>query len=206
MPIKLYYSPGACSLSVHIALRETNTPFELVKVNLADHTLAESGEDYMKISPRGYVPLIELEDGSRHTEAGALLQYVGDLDETHAVFPALGTQERFQVLQWLTFMSTEIHKVYSPWLWHKETAESTQEMARKKLGVRYDEINRHLANNEYLIGKQFTVADAYCFTLTRWAHFLKVDLSKFDNINQYMKRVAERPKVHEALLAEGLIK
>ena len=123
--MKLYFAPGACSLAVHIALREVGARFDAVSVDLAKSVTAD-GTDYRTISPRGYVPLLELDDGSRHTEASALLQYVADLDPHQRLIGAAGTARRLAVVKWLTFVSTELHKVFSPWLWHKETAESTR--------------------------------------------------------------------------------
>lgn len=205
MTMKLYFAPGACSLSVHIALREAGVEFEPIKVDLRTHKLKD-GTDYYEISPRGYVPLIELDDGSRHTEAAALLQYVGDLDAKHLLIPAYGTPERFQVVQWLAFVSTELHKVFSPWLWHKETADSTKEQVKHKLAQRFTELDKRFAKFSYLTGEQFTVADAYCFTIANWSNYTDVDLSPYANLKAYMARVAARPKVYEAMKAEHLIK
>jgi glutathione S-transferase len=202
--MKLYFSPGACSLSVHIALREAGLNFDLAKVDLTTHKL-DTGEDFYSISPRGYVPLLELGDGSRYTEAAALLQYVADLDPAHALIAAPGSKKRFETIEWLAFISTELHKGFSPWLWHKETAESTKQASKEKLAVRFTELDRHLAANEYLAG-EFTVADAYCFTIVNWAHFLAIDLTPYPNLKAYLARVAARPKVHEALVREGLAK
>lgn len=202
--MKLYYSPGACSLAVRIALLEAGLDFDAVKVNLAKHTLA-TGEDYYAISPRGYVPLLELDDGSRHTEGAALLQYVGDRDPRHALIPAVGTPERLAVLEWLTHIGTEMHKVFSPWLWHSDTAESTKEACLRKLAARFTELDALFATREYLTGT-FTVADAYAFTIVNWAPMLKISLSDYPHLLAYQARVAARPKVHEALVAEGLAK
>ena len=133
--MKLYYAPGACSLAVHIALREVGVPFTAHAVDLAKHTLPD-GASYLDISPRGYVPLLELDDGSRHTEAAALLQHVADLDQTQALIGAPGTPRRFAIVDSLVFVATELHKVFSPWLWHKETADSTRDAVKAKLAAR----------------------------------------------------------------------
>ena len=202
--MKLYFSPGACSLAVHIALREAGVDFQGIKVNLAQHKLA-SGEDYYAISPRGYVPLLEFDDGTRHVEGAALLQYVGDLDPRHALIPVAGTPARLAVVEWLTFIGTELHKTFSPWLWHADTAESTKAACLAKLAARFSELDQVLANREYLTGS-FTVADAYAFTIVNWAPMLKVDLSAYPHLQAYQARVATRPKVREALIAEGLVK
>jgi glutathione S-transferase len=200
--MKLYFSPGACSLAVHIALREAGVAFEAVKVNLQKHALA-SGEDFYAISPRGYVPMLELDDGSRHTEVAALLQYVGDLDPQHALIPPSGSLERLAVLEWLTFVSTELHRTFSPWLWHPDTAESTKQKCRTKLAARFAELERTLTGREYLTGS-FSVADAYAFTIVNWSRMLAIDLSAFPLLKAYMARVAARPKVREAMEREGL--
>jgi len=200
--MKLYHAPAACSLAVHIALRETGTPVDLVKVDLATHTLAD-GRDYFEISPRGYVPLLEFDDGSRHTEAAALLQYVADLDPAQALIGTPGSARRLAVIEWLTFVSSELHKVFSPWLWHQETADSTRSAVREKLATRFSELNAHFADHEHLAGA-FSVADAYAFTIVNWANVLALPLTPYPSLQAYLKRIASRPHVQEALRAEGL--
>src|SRR5262245_7452971 len=200
--MKLYFSPGACSLAVHIALREGGLPFELAAIDLATHRLAD-GTDYRAISPRGYVPLLQLDDGSRHTEAAALLQYVAETAPRQGLLGEPGSRRRFQILQWLTFVSSELHKVFSPWLWHKETAESTRAAVKDKLNTRFAELDAHFAQQEYLAG-EFSVADAYCFTIVNWANLLALPLKAYPNLQAYLTRVASRPQVREALIAEGL--
>jgi glutathione S-transferase len=200
--MKLYYSPGACSLAVHIALRETGAKFDLVKVDLATHRLDDGG-DYFQVSPRGYVPLLELADGSRHTEVAALLQHVAESAAPAHLLGETGSRRRFEILQWLTFVSTELHRTFSPWLWHKDTAESTRAVVKDKLAARFAELDRHLAGREYLAG-DFSVADAYCFTIVNWANLLALPLKSYPNLQAYLTRVASRPRVSEALAAEGL--
>jgi len=200
--MKLYHSPGACSLAVHIALREAGSSFELQKVNLATHRLAD-GSDYRAINPRGYVPLLELDDGSRHTEVAAVLQYVGDLEPSHRLLPA-GGLERLAVVEGLAFVATELHKVFSPWLWYADTAESTKQAVRDKLALRFAELDRHFADHDWLALDRFTVADAYAFTIVNWANFLHIDLSPTPRLAAYHDRVAARPAVQAALRAEGL--
>jgi glutathione S-transferase len=201
--MKLYYSPGACSQAVHIALREAGLDVQLVKVDLASHRL-EDGADYFAINPRGYVPLLEQADGSRHTEAAALLQYVGDLAPASGLMPPAGTAQRFKVVTWLSFVSSELHKVFSPWLWHKETADSTRKDCKDKLALRFAELDHLLGEQDYLAGAAFTVADAYAFTILGWAPMLGMSLKAYPRLQAYLARIAQRPAVHAALVAEGL--
>lgn len=206
--MKLYYTPAVCSLAVHIALREAGQTFTLAKVDLLTHQLAQpenGNDDYYAINPRGYVPLLELADGSRHTEAASLLQYVADLAPQRELLPPPGTQARLEATGWLTLIATELHKVFSPWLWHKETDDSTVQTCKTKLQQRFAELDRHLANREYLTGK-FTVADAYCFTIVRWAQILRLPLEPYPALRAYLDRVAARPAVREAMIAEGLLR
>jgi glutathione S-transferase len=200
--MKLYYAPAACSLAVHIALREAGVPFDLARVDLATHSL-EDGSDYRTVSPRGYVPLLEFDDGSRHTEAAALLQHVADLDPAQALIGATGSARRLAVLEGLAFVASELHKVFSPWLWHKETADSTRAAVKEKLAARFAELDAHFATREHLAG-EFSVADAYAWTILSWAPMLGLSLAKHANLKAYLARVAARPHVQAALRAEGL--
>lgn len=203
--MKLYFSPAACSLAVHIALREAGHRVELAAVDLGTHKLA-NGDDYLAVNPRGYVPLLELDDGSRHTEVSALLQYVADAAPAARLLPAPGTRERLQVLEWVTFVSTELHKVFSPWLWHKETADSTRKAVKEKLALRFAEIDQVLASRDFIAGRDFTIADAYAFTILRWAPMLGMSLKAYPRLEAYLQRIGAREAVHAALLAEGLVK
>jgi glutathione S-transferase len=195
--MKLYYSPGYCSLAVHIALREAGVRVDLVKVDTTSLS-------FRAVNPRGYVPVLELDDGSRHTEAAALLQYVGDLAPGGAVIPPAGTRERFEVNQWLTFISSELHKQFSPWLFHKETADSTAKAIREKLKSRFGELDAHLAKRDWLAARQFTVADAYAFAILNWTTWVGMTLKDYPHLAAYVERVRSRPFVREALDAEGL--
>lgn len=202
--MKLYYAPGACSLAVHIALREIGADFDSVAVDLARHVTAD-GADYYGISPRGYVPLLQLGDGSRHTEVASLLQHVADLDPTQALIGTAGSSRRLMVIEWLSFVSTELHKAFSPWLWHKETADSTRRAVEDKLAERFGELDRLLAGQDWLAG-DFSVADAYAFTIVNWANFLAIPLTPHPNLRAYLERVSKRPRVQDTLVAEGLLK
>ena len=200
--MKLYYAPAACSLAVHIAQREAGARFDLAKVDLATHA-REGGASYLDIAPRGYVPLLEFDDGSRHTEAAALLQYIADLDPSQALIGATGSARRLAVIEWLAFTASELHKVFSPWLWHKETADSTRAAVKEKLAARFAELDRHLSTRAWLAGP-FSVADAYAFTIVNWSNFLGLPLKAYPHLTAYLARVAARPHVQAALHAEGL--
>lgn len=202
--MKLYYAPGACSLAVHIALREIGASFDGFAVDLAKHTTAD-GTNFYDISPRGYVPLLLLNDGSRHTEASSLLQYVADLDPQQTLIGATGSARRLAVVEWLTFVSTELHKSFSPWLWNKETADSTRQAVKDKLAVRFAELDALLSKQDYLTG-EYSVADAYAFTIVNWATFLALPLTPYPHLMAYLDRVSQRPCVQDALRAEGLVK
>lgn len=201
--MKLYYAPGACSLAPHIVIREAGLEAEMVRVDLATHRTAD-GADYFAVNPRGYVPAIELGDGSVHTEVAALLPWLAQQAPGAGLVPAAGSRERFEVDQWLVFVSSELHKAFSPWLWHKDTAASTREAVTARIEGRLDGMERHLSNREWLAAGRFSVADAYGFTILNWAPMLGMSLARWPNVQAWMTRVASRPAVAEALRAEGL--
>jgi glutathione S-transferase len=199
--MKLYYSPGACSLAPHIVAREAGIPLDLAKVDLASHKL-EDGSNYYDVNPRGYVPALRLQDAEPVlTEANILVQYLADQKPEAGLMPKAGTAERYRAQQWLAFIATEVHKSLS-WFWSKETPEETKTILKGKLDKRLD---THLKGNDFLLGKAFSAADAYAFTVINWVNFLGMDLKKFPNLQAFMDRIAARPKVQEALKAEGLI-
>ena len=201
--MKLYYSPGACSLAPHIALVEAGLPFTSVKVDLRTHKLAD-GTDYYTINPKGYVPLLELPDGERLSEVAVILQYIADR-KPGTIAPAFGTMARYRLMEWLNFVATEVHKQFSP-LFYPTTPEATREAQRAKLGTRFGLIAKTLAAQPYVTGETFTVADAYLFTVVNWAGSLKIDLAPWPALQAFQARVAARPKVRETMKAEGLIK
>ncbi|HSI55246.1 MAG TPA: glutathione transferase GstA [Ramlibacter sp.] len=203
--MKLYYAPAACSQAVHIALLEAGLSADLVKVDLSTHLL-DDGSDYFAINPRGYVPLLELDDGSRHTEVAALLQYMGDLAPASGLIPQAGSVQRLEVVKWISFVSSELHKVFSPWLWHKETADSTRKAVKDKLALRFAELDQVLGERDFLAGGSFTAADAYGFTIVNWAPMLGMSLKAYPQLQAWLARVALRPAVQAALTAEGLVK
>jgi glutathione S-transferase len=201
--MKLYYSPGACSLAPHIALSEAGFSHDPVKVDLRKHTLAD-GADYYTINPKGYVPLLELDDGTRLSEVAVILQYIADR-KPGTLAPAFGGMDRYRLMEWLNFIATELHKQFSP-LWYPTTPDATKEAQKAKLATRFELLSKTLSAQPYLTGQAFTIADAYLFTILNWAPMLKVDLSPFPALTEFQARVAARPAVHRALVAEGLVK
>lgn len=201
--MKLYYSPAACSLAPHIALEEAGLPYELVKVDLRTHKLAD-GTDYYTINPKGYVPLLELPNGERLSEVAVILQYIADR-KPGSLAPAYGTMQRYRVNEWLNFIATEIHKQFGP-LWHAETPDATKAAQRDLLAKRFDLLATTLARTPYLTGEAFTIADAYLFTVLNWSGILKVDLASWPVLQQFQARVAARSKVHAAMKAEHLVR
>ena len=202
--MKLYYAPGACSMAVHVALREAALPFELDKVDLASKKTA-AGEDYVGINPKGYVPALRLDDGSVLTEAGVCLQYVADLAPRTELAPVAGTMARYRLMEWLSFISAEIHKTFGP-LFDPTVSQELRNRQIGTLGKRFDFLEQVLAEQSFLAGETHTVADAYLFTVLNWTHFLKVDVSRWLALQRYMTRIAARPAVVQALKAEGLTK
>jgi glutathione S-transferase len=202
--MKLYYSPGACSLASHIALCEAGTKFELVKAALATHTLAD-GTDYYTITAKGQVPLLELDDGARLSEGPAILQYIADHAPGTGLAPAAGTMERYRLMEWLNFITSELHKGYSP-LFNSKMPQEAKEIFAARLKDKYKLVDARLEGQDYLMGKQFSVADAYLFTVTNWAATVGIDLSEFRNLEAFNARMKARPGVQEALKGEGLMK
>lgn len=202
--MKLYYSPGACSLSPHIALREAGLAFEPVLASTKSHKL-QDGTDYYGINPLGYVPLLELDDGTRLREGPAIVQYVADQAPQKNLAPANGTLPRYRLQEWLTFIGTEIHKTFSP-LFNPNLSDDAKQVFRDKLVQRFTWVNGELAGKDYLMGDHFTVADGYLYVVTRWTEPMKIDISGLANLVAHHKRVAARPAVQEALKAEGLLK
>ena len=181
--MKLYYSPGACSMSVHIILREAKYKFDIERVDLAAKR-TETGEDYLAINPKGYVPALKLDDGTVITEVGVILQYLADDKPRRGLAPKVRTPERYKVMEWLNFTSTEIHKGLSDFFNPKMTPE-WREAKLDRLGRRFDFLEKSLGSNEYLAG-EFGIADAYLYTVLNWTHLHKIDLSKWPNMQAYM--------------------
>ena len=201
--MKLYFSPGACSLSPHIVLQEAGLKYEPVLASTKSHKLKD-GTDFYTINPLGYVPLLELEDGRRLHEGPAIVQYLADLVPEKNLAPANGTWERYKVQEWLTFIGTELHKNFGPLF--GPNSDEVKDAARERIIKRLGYVENELAGKQYLMGDQFTVPDAYLFTVTNWAALTGVDISGFTNLAKYRERVGARPAVVEAMKAEGLIK
>jgi glutathione S-transferase len=200
--MKLYYGPGTCALSPHIVLSELGLPHEIMKVNTKTKKMDDGG-DYWQVNPKGYVPTLELDDGQRLTEGPAIVQYLADKVPAAKLAPANGTMERYRLQEWLNFITTEVHKQFSP-MFNPATPEEVKEGQRTKLAGRFDWLNRQLEGKQYLMGDQFTVADAYLFTVLRWSGPTGIDLAKWPLLAQYVARIAARPKVQAAMKAEGL--
>lgn len=202
--MKLYYSPGACSLSPHIALHEAGIRFEAIPAPTKTHKLPD-GTDYYTINPLGYVPLLELDDGRRLREGPAIVQYIADQVPAKQLAPANGTFERYQLQEWLTFIGTEIHKTFSP-LFNPATPAEVKSATMERLSSRLAWVDGELSGKKYLMGDNFTVADGYLFTVTNWAQYVGLDLSAFKNLLAYRALVGSRPAVVAAMKAEGLVK
>lgn len=200
--MKLYYTPGACSLAVHIALRETGADFELVRVDLATQRL-EDGTSFAGINPRGYVPVLELADGTRHTEASALLQHVADGAPQAGLLPATG-MARLETLRWLNFVATELHPRFG-WLWRPDTAEATRKACMEKVARRLAEMDEVLRGSDHLAAGRFTIADIYAFVVAGWAPRVGMGLADYPRLGACLARTAARPAVQAALRAEGLL-
>jgi glutathione S-transferase len=201
--MKLYFSPGACSLSPHIALREAGLPFELEQVDVrAKRT--KSGGDFLKVNPKGQVPTFVLDDGDVLTEGPVIVQYIADQKPEAKLAPVAGTRERYHLQEWLNFLTSEIHKSFSP-LFRPTTPDDYKSIAKANLADRFGYLDRHFATKSHLLGEQFTVADGYAFTLLNWAPRVGIDLTPWANVQAFQKHVGGRPKVQEALKTEGLI-
>lgn len=202
--MKLYYSPGACSLSPHIVMREAGIQADLVKVDTKTHKLAD-GSDYYGINAKGYVPLLELDDGQRLSEGPVIVQYIADRAPASGLAPAAGTMERYRLQEWLNFITSELHKQFSP-LFAANTPAEYKEISKDRISKRFDWVSEQLAGKDFLLGKRFSVADAYLFVILQWTKFVGIDLTKWPVLAAYQARIAARPKVQEALIAEGLLK
>jgi glutathione S-transferase len=202
--MKLYYSAGACSLTPHIALKEAGLAFEAISAPTKTHQLPD-GSDYYKINPLGYVPLLVLDDGSQLRECAVIIQYIADQAPDKHLAPANGTYARYKLQEWLAFISTELHKNFSP-LFTPGMPEEAKTIFKARLMDRLKWVDSALANTNYLMGDTFTVGDAYLFNVSNWTKFVGVDISALGNLAAFRARVSARPAVQDAMRAEGLIK
>jgi glutathione S-transferase len=198
--MKLFYFPGACSLSPHIVLREVGAKFDMVKVDLATKK-TDSGEDYLRINPRGYVPALQLDDGSVLVEGPAIVQYLADQNPSAGLAPAPTDRKRYELQSWLTFIGTEVHKQFSP-LFNPASNDAQKAASVQALKGRFAYLEKELATRPYLMGDTYSVADVYLFVVLGWAGYVKLELSP--NLQSYLARIAGRSAVQAALKAEGL--
>ena len=203
--MRLYYSPGACSLSPHIVLREAEIDADLEKVDLKSKK-TESGADYTAVNPKGQVPALALNNGQTLTEGPAIVQYLADQKPESGLAPRNGTFERYRLQEWLNFISSELHKSFGA-LFQPAVPDEYKRIAKDTISKRFDLVDRQFSNDgPFLLGNHFTVADAYLFVMTTWAGLMKIDLGPWPSLKAYANGVAQRPKVQQALREEGLIK
>ena len=202
--MKLYYSPGACSLSPHIALSEAGIPYELVKVDLRAKKL-ENGDDFWKVNPKGQVPALALDTGELVTEGPVIVQMIADSVPAKHLAPARDSAERYKLQEWLAYINGELHKNIGP-LFNPALSDEAKAIFKERAMGKFKYIDGQLAGRDYLLGNHFTVADGYLYTMLRWADGMKFDLSGLANLLAYKDRIAARPKVQEALVKEGLVK
>jgi len=202
--MKLFYAPAVCSMAAHIVAHELGMSLDLEKVDLKTKRTT-GGRDFTGINPKGYVPTLELDDGSLLTENIAILQYLAAQQPHQKLVPAHGSPAFFRLLEWLGFINSEVHKTFTP-LWHAEYPAEMHALARETLGKRLTHLDRHLADHRYLLGDTFSLVDAYAFTVVNWATYLKLDTSPYPNLQRYQADIAARPSVRQAMAAEGLLK
>jgi glutathione S-transferase len=201
--MKLYFSPGACSLAPHIVLREAGLPFALEKVDTAKHTLA-SGADFYAITSKGKVPLLELDDGTRLSEGPVIAQFIADQAGNARLMPGSGSLQRYRVMEWQNYITSELHKSYTP-LFTPGFDDAAKSLHRQTLRHKFEWVDAQLAGRDYLTGEAFTAADAYLFTVSGWAKYVALDLSDLAHLQAFLARVAARPAVQAAMKAEGLL-
>lgn len=204
--MRLFFATGTCSLFPHIVASEIGIPLDLERVDISKlPRFTATGRDYSEVNPKLYVPALELDDGEMLTEGVAIAQYLASLSPSAALIPAAGTRDHFRQLSWLTFVSSELHKAYSPWLFHAEYGAEVQNIVRKKIATRLAHVDQHLGDGRaFLMGDGFTAADAYLFTIVGWSPYARVDLAPFPHLRAFMARVGARPAVQMAMQAQGL--
>jgi glutathione S-transferase len=201
--MKLYFSPGACSLSPHIVSREAGIALDLEQVDNREKK-TKSGQDFWAVNPKGQVPVLETDAGQKLTEGPVIVQYLADRKPDSGLVPPPGSIDRYRVQEWLNFTTSELHKSFGP-IFRPTTPDEYKKISKENIGKRLDWVDKQLAGKQYLMGDQFTIADAYLYTILRWTPRVEIDLAKWPNIKAYVDRVTARPKVQEALKAEGLL-
>lgn len=205
--MKLYYAPGVCSMAAHITTAEADIALDLIKVDIrSEPHRVEDGRHLKDVSPKGVVPILELDNGQVLTEGVAILIYLADQKPEAGLMPAQGSFNRYRMHEWLTFISSELHKTFSPWLFHPEYGEQAAEVAKRRLHERFHLLDNYLADHDYLVGESFTIADAYCFTIMNWSKGRGIDLAAWPNLAHYLSKIAERKSVQDTLIAEGLVR
>ncbi|MGQ8631006.1 glutathione transferase GstA [Agrobacterium sp. DKPNP3] len=203
--MKLYYAPGVCSMAAHIVATEADIPLELVKVDIRkDPHLINDGRDLKRVNEKGVVPVLELDDGRTLTEGIAILHFLADKKPEAMLKPAPESFDHYRLHEWLTFISSELHKIFSPWLFHPEYGEDAANVARQKLRERFNILDKHFASETFLVGNRFSIADAYCFTIMNWSKGRNIDLGPWAHLSRYLSAIADRPAVRRAMAAEGL--
>ena len=201
--MKLYYSPGVCSLAPHIMLCEAKVPHTLIKVDTGTH-LTEDGTDFYTINPKGYVPVLELDGGQRLSEGPIIAQFIADHAQREDLMPAAASMARYQVMEWQNYITSELHKSFGP-LFNPAFDAPAKAIFIAILRKKFSWVSDQLSGKSYLTGDSFTAADAYLFTVAGWAKYVSLDLSDFEQLQAFVKRVASRPAVQEAMKAEGLL-
>ena len=198
----LYYSPGACSMASHLALTEAKANFKTEKVDLKNKKY--SGGDFLAVTTKGYVPALKTDSGEVLTEGAVILQYIADQNPTANLLPKFGTMERYKAMEWLNYIATEVHKCFSP-LWSPATPDAVKASTKEALTKRFTYLANHLAKSDYLLGKTYSVADSYLFTVMGWTKHVGIDLAPWPALLGYMERIQNRPATHAVLKAEGLM-
>ncbi|KAA3499353.1 glutathione transferase GstA [Rhizobium rhizogenes] len=203
--MKLYYAPGVCSMAAHIVAVEAEIHLDLTRVDIrSEPHRIEDGRILNQVNAKGVVPILELDDGRVLTEGVAILHFLADLKPEAMLKPAPDSFEHYRLHEWMTFVSSELHKTFSPWLFHPEYGAQAAEVARERLRARFDFLDKHFASESYLVGGRFSIADAYCFTIMNWSSGRELDLGPWVNLSHYLSMIAQRPAVRRTMATEGL--
>ncbi|WP_266064114.1 glutathione binding-like protein [Brucella intermedia] len=205
--MKLYYAPGVCSMAAHIIATEAEIPLELTRVDIrSEPHRIDDGRNLKQVNAKGVVPILEFDDGRVLTEGVAILHFLADLKPEAMLKPTRASFDHYRLHEWLTFISSELHKTFSPWLFHPEYGAQAANVARERLRERFDFLDRHFASESFLVGSRFSIADAYCFTIMNWSKGRGIDLGVWPNLSRYVSTITDRPAVRSTMRAEGLYK